>query len=89
MAVVTFPALPKTVKTYKTERAARMSVSKAERAYDHALRNRGAEDMQGPRPIGCDLGARCFDYIEVAWINLERTIAAASEQGFAVSSRAR
>ncbi len=86
MAVVTFPALPKTVKTYKSERAARMAVGKADRAYGHALSNRGADDMQGPRPMGCDLGERCFNYIECAWINIERTIAAAAEQGFTVRS---
>ena len=83
---VTFVNLPKTVKTYKTARAAKMAVSKADRAYKQALSNGGATEMHQPQPMGCDLRTRINNHTRCAWINIERTLAAANEQGFEVLS---
>lgn len=83
-----FPALPKTVKTYKSQRAAKLAATKAENAYELAIRNRCTDEWRSPAVWDNDnaLYNRVNDYISKAFDNLAATIAAVKEQGFYASS---
>lgn len=82
-----FPSLPATVKTYKSQRAAALAVSKAEKAYEVALRNRCTDEYHDAKLDLDALFARVNEYISKSYENLEATINAAREQGFYVRSR--
>lgn len=81
-----FPALPKTVKTYKSQRAAKLAATKAEAAYELALRNRCTDEYHAPSRLGDDLVSRVNDYMSAAFGNLVSTIEAVKKQGFYASS---
>lgn len=91
-----FPALPKTVKTYKSQRAAKIAATKAEQAYEIALRNSGTDEYRSGTVITLcedgtvtsndDLHERVREYTSKAFDNLAATIAAIKSQGFYASS---
>lgn len=86
--VCQFPALPKTVKAYTSKRAAKIAVTKAENAYELAVRNRCTDEWHSPRRWDDDnaLSKRVNEYADQAYANLAATVAAATEQGFVVHS---
>ena len=82
-----FPSFPATVKTYKSQRAATLAVSKAEKAYEVARRNCCTDEYHEAKLGFDDLFARVNEYIGKAYENLEATVNAARDQGFHVRSR--
>jgi hypothetical protein len=75
-----FPAIPKTVKTYKSQRAAKLAATKAEQAYELALRNRCTDEYHGG--ISSELFTQVNDYMSKAFDNLAATIVAVKAQGY-------
>ena len=84
-----FPTLPNTIKTHKSLRAARMAVTKAEKAYKEAVRNRCTDEYHDPRNIMTDLMERVDAHIAATWDHLQKTVAYAKGQGFKVYSSVR
>ena len=83
-----FPSLPKTVKTYKSQRSAKIAWTKAKKAYDLAVYNRCTGEAHEKPVLGSDqwniLHARIREYITQTFKNMEATRRAIEEQGFLV-----
>lgn len=80
-----FPALPLTVKTYKSQRAATMSLNKAQKAYEAALSNRCKDEFRRDAR-DADLWKRTYDLISSTWANLSATADSVKAQGFCAGS---
>ena len=84
-----FTALPNTIKSHKSIRAARMAVTKAEKAYKEAVRNRTTDEFHDSRNTMTDLRERVNAHITATWAHLKETVSHANEQGFKVYSSVR
>jgi len=83
----TFPALPNTIKTLKSARAAKLALSKAERAFNVAVRNRCTDESHyAPKTLDSTLRDRVSAYIETTFAHLVATIENAKAQGFDLRS---
>ena len=85
LTTCTFPALPATVKEYKTQRAAKMGLNRAKAAYETAVQNRCMDEY---READSDSGI--FELVTFnitsTWNNLVATANTVREQGFNAGS---